>query len=95
MDHVMLEKPFSEPASSISNNTEANLAACTEDAFLRLCEVEEKVGLKHSYIYAQIRQRAFPEPVKFGSASRWSRREINAWMQARLKSRSLASADAA
>lgn len=47
---------------------------------LRLAEVCETVGLKHAAIYAKIKAKAFPAPVKIGYASRWIESEVQAWI---------------
>ena len=60
------------------------------DELIRLAEVETAVGLKRSQIYEDIKNNAFPRPAKLGAASRWSRREINAWIAGRLRARSAA-----
>lgn len=49
--------------------------------FLRLPDVEAKVGLKKSVIYVRIKAGAFPAPVKLGAASRWLESDLDGWMQ--------------
>ena len=44
-------------------------------------------GLKRSQIYALAAKGGFPRPAKLGSASRWSRHEVEAWVAARLAER--------
>lgn len=51
-----------------------------QDRFLRLPEVELRVGLKKACIYNRIKNRRFPAQVKLGSASRWRESEINAYV---------------
>ena len=55
--------------------------------FLRRREVEDLVGLKHSAIYALIREGSFPDPIKLGRASRWSEGEVRGWMHSRVERR--------
>ncbi len=52
------------------------------DRFLKLEEVKRRVGLGRSMIYHLIRQGKFPPPYKISAfASRWSDREIVAWVE--------------
>lgn len=51
------------------------------DRLLKLDEVKRRVGLEKSMIYKLIREGRFPPPYKLSSfASRWSEREIVAWI---------------
>lgn len=50
------------------------------DRFLRLTEVENIVGLRRSKIYQMAKRQEFPSPLKIGEASRWSLRDLSAWM---------------
>jgi prophage regulatory protein len=51
------------------------------ERFLRLAEVSRRVGLGKSMIYDLIRQDRFPAPYKISpAASRWSEREVVAWI---------------
>jgi prophage regulatory protein len=51
------------------------------DRFLKREEVERRVGLRKSMIYRLIREGRFPAPYKLSPfASRWSDREIVAWI---------------
>jgi len=51
------------------------------ERFLKLEEVKRRAGLGKSMIYRLIQDGAFPAPYKIaGSASRWSEREIVAWI---------------
>lgn len=58
-----------------------------DDALIRLPEVEVLSGLKRSQIYDDIGEGLFPAPTKIGTASRWSRREVQAWIRDRLNER--------
>lgn len=54
--------------------------------FLRLSEVEDKIGYKKSWIYQAIKEGRFPEPVKIGPRARaFVEAEIDEWMQARIQ----------
>lgn len=51
------------------------------ERLLRLPEVARRVGLGKSMIYVLIKQDRFPRPYKISPyASRWSEREIVAWI---------------
>lgn len=51
------------------------------DRFLKLDEVKCRVGLGKSMIYRLIAEGKFPPPYKISAfASRWSDREIGAWI---------------
>lgn len=52
------------------------------DRFVKLDEVKRRVGLGKSMIYRLIREGKFPPPYKLSPfASRWSDREVVAWIQ--------------
>jgi prophage regulatory protein len=58
------------------------------DRFLKLAEVIERVGLGKTMVYRLVRENRFPQPFKPGGAgTRWSEREVVAWMDARLAER--------
>lgn len=51
------------------------------ERFLKLAEVCRRVGLGKSMIYDMIKHGRFPRPYKISPfASRWSEREIIAWI---------------
>jgi len=50
------------------------------DVLLRLGEVERRVSLRKTAIYAAIAAGTFPAPTKFGTASRWVEAEIQQWI---------------
>jgi len=51
------------------------------DRFLRLPEVQARVGLGKTKIYALIAEGSFPRPYPLTRrAVRWSEREVGAWM---------------
>lgn len=53
------------------------------DRLIRLDEVKCRVGLGKTMIYRLIQQKRFPAPYKISEfASRWSEREIVAWIDA-------------
>jgi prophage regulatory protein len=57
------------------------------DSLVALPKVKAATGLSRSSIYAAINNGTFPAPAKHGRASRWSRREIEDWITARLTAR--------
>ena len=51
------------------------------DRFIKLEEVKRRVGLGKSMIYRLIQEQKFPPPYKLSAfASRWSNREVSAWI---------------
>lgn len=60
---------------------DANAPPVPPERFLRLAEVSRRVGLGKTMIYGLIRKKRFPAPYKISPyASRWSEREILAWI---------------
>lgn len=57
------------------------------DILLRFEEVSAQVGLGRTAIYKTIGAGTFPAPVKLGRASRWSQREVQAWLDERKRER--------
>ncbi|WP_322051344.1 helix-turn-helix transcriptional regulator [Paraburkholderia bannensis] len=57
---------------------------------LRLPDVEKRLGMSRPTIYRWLQKDpCFPRPVKLGSHSvGWVESEINAWLGARIQSRS-------
>lgn len=55
--------------------------------FLRLPEVERRVGFKRATIYRLIAAKEFVQPVKVGVVSAWPEHEINAWLAKKLAER--------
>ncbi|MGR3808597.1 transcriptional regulator, AlpA family [Pasteurella testudinis DSM 23072] len=54
------------------------------DRILRLKEVMQKVGLRHSAIYSKINKGEFPPPIKLGArASGWRESVLDAWVAER------------
>jgi prophage regulatory protein len=52
--------------------------------FLRLKEVQARVGLSRSTIYASISSGTFPKPFRIGArAVAWISDDITAWIEAR------------
>jgi prophage regulatory protein len=57
------------------------------DELIPFASVQSAVGLKRTAIYRRIKDGSFPTPAKLGVASRWSRREVEGWISARLNAR--------
>jgi predicted DNA-binding transcriptional regulator AlpA len=53
------------------------------ERLLRVADVETAIGLKRSWIYREIKNQAFPEPVKIGHASAWRESAIEQWINER------------
>lgn len=54
-------------------------------AILRRRQVEARVGLRRSTIYARVAEGTFPAPVGLGGNSvGWLAHEIDAWLSARV-----------
>lgn len=53
---------------------------------LRRKQVESRIGLSRSTIYARIAEGSFPKPIDLGGgrAVGWVEFEIDAWLQARI-----------
>ncbi len=51
------------------------------DILIKLPEVCRQAGFGKSTIYEMITAGTFPEPVKLGSASRWSQMEVQEWIE--------------
>lgn len=51
-------------------------------ALLRLSTVQALTGLGRSSIYARIKAKAFPEPLRQGArCSRWRAADVNRWLE--------------
>ena len=61
--------------------------------FLRLPDVMAATGLGRSSIYAFVRDKSFPPPIKVGErASAWDAGEVDAWMAERKAQRDMTAA---
>ena len=63
----------------------------SDDRLIRGPEADAICGISRSRRYELIQQGKFPRPVKLGFATRFSYRECQAWVQARLTERDDAS----
>jgi predicted DNA-binding transcriptional regulator AlpA len=55
------------------------------DHFLMIQEVAEKLHVCRASIYSWAKAGVFPQPLKFGSSSRWSALELEEWLRTRPK----------
>lgn len=53
------------------------------DSLLAIAEVSKSLGLSQSQIYALVRERDFPKPIRIGRSSRWRTSVVNAWIDAK------------
>lgn len=68
------------------------LSSPSDDRLLKLEDVIEITLLSRASVYRGIEEGTFPRPMKFGAASRWSMREVQAWIADRLADREATSA---
>lgn len=62
--------------------------------FLRMVDVERRVGLKKRTIQNMVKSESFPQPVKLNERSiGFVESEVTAWMQARMENRAEIGAD--
>jgi prophage regulatory protein len=48
---------------------------------LRLPDVQDKTGLRHSSIYKGVKERTFPAPIALGPKARgWLEAEVERWI---------------
>ena len=47
---------------------------------IALKEVKDRVGFSHTWIYQRLAEGQFPQPIKFGSATRWNANDIDEWI---------------
>ena len=53
----------------------------SQNRFIRMPDLRQKVGLSRSQIYKLIQQEQFPKPVKLGEkVSVWVDSEVEEWM---------------
>lgn len=51
----------------------------------RMADLEGRVGLKKSQLWKLIREHRFPAPIKCGRSSLFVSREVDAWIEARIR----------
>ncbi|HCM9442240.1 TPA: AlpA family transcriptional regulator [Enterobacter cloacae subsp. cloacae] len=56
------------------------------DRFLRLHQVEDKIGFGKSWIYRQIQLQQFPPSIRLNSRHvAWLESEVDAWIHQRIR----------
>lgn len=71
---------MSEPDKAAKGAHSASLMNLDDVIFLRLPEVKAVTGLSKSSLYALIRERSFPAPVRLGArAVAWVKSEVKQW----------------
>lgn len=55
------------------------------ERLLRLPEVERRVGLRRSAIYARIQRQEFPAAVKLGHTSAWIESEVSSFIDTQIR----------
>ena len=81
---VQFQQFAQRQSSQSQKSTEANqdevLDILDDVSFLRLPEVKAVTGLSKTSLYALIRQKSFPAPIRLGPrAVAWIRSEIKQW----------------
>lgn len=61
-----------------------NKPALLDDQFIDMKFITTLTGLTDKWFYKLIQDEKFPEPIKFGRASRWLRSDIEEWLQNRI-----------
>ena len=73
-------------AAALTQTTNPSQAPTRPARLLRLPDVEARVGVKKSTIYAALAKNAFPKPVRLGARCvAWHEHEIDAWIAARTR----------
>ena len=70
------------------SSPDASMHPKPEVRFLRMSEVEKKVGLKKRTIQNMVKDKQFPQPVRLHQRSiAFVESEVENWMHARIESR--------
>ena len=77
-----MAKPELEQA--LERKHEADAAQDQPLVFLTIKQVCERVGFRKSWVWARVRQSAFPQPVHIGIGARWVSGEIDEWIRKRV-----------
>ena len=87
---IAKKAPYSQRPAEL--NFDGASSKSDDVAFLRLPQVKAITGLSKSSLYALIREKSFPAPVRLGArAVAWIRSEVNQWASERVHaSRSVA-----
>jgi prophage regulatory protein len=63
------------------------ISAINRPSLMRMPEVERRTGLKKSALYAQIKNKKFPAPVRMGELTGFVESEVESWIEARIRER--------
>jgi prophage regulatory protein len=75
--------PFSQKPAQL--NQDMPLSRSDDVAFMRLPEVKAVTGLSKSSLYALIKEKSFPAPVRLGArAVAWVKSEVRQWAAERV-----------
>jgi prophage regulatory protein len=79
--------PSRTAGQAIGNPPEALTAAtlALDEPLMTLQDVRKFTGLCAATVYAQVRRKEFPRPVKFGASSRWVPSQVRAAVLAKLQ----------
>ena len=50
------------------------------ERLLPIAAVTARIGMKKTWLYAQIRKGKFPRPLKLGRAARWRLSDVSRWL---------------
>ncbi|HFD0316962.1 AlpA family phage regulatory protein [Serratia marcescens] len=56
----------------------------TEDQFVDMAFITSLLQMTDKWIYKLIKDGIFPKPIKLGRSSRWSKSEVENWLQERI-----------
>jgi len=82
---AIIATSMNEPYKAAKKGHSASSINLDDVIFLRLPEVKAVTGLSKSSLYALIRERSFPPPVRLGARSvAWVRSEVRQWAVGRV-----------
>ena len=59
----------------------------TQSDLLRRDEVQARLKCARSTLYALMNEAGFPRPIKLGTANRWIKTEVDAWLDRQAENR--------
>lgn len=71
-----------------SNNIKSsdnNSSIALNDTFVDMKFITDLIQMSNKWVYKQIKLGLFPQPIKFGRSSRWSKKAIEQWLQNRIE----------
>ena len=79
-EQAIIATRMSQPPKAAKKGPNASSIDFDDVIFLRLPEVKAVTGLSKSSLYALIRERSFPPPVRLGArAVAWVKSEVRQW----------------